>query len=142
MSDNSFIMPNYNVLVEGEFIPIDSYNIKYNLTNIQVEGELLASHEKDYTAILKANMGYELPTNIKIKIGEVEVNNYYTYNKDKGNIIIPSNIITNDIEIIAIANKLPINPQTSDNIISILILTILSLIGGIISLIYLKQKKI
>ena len=68
VTDNSFVMPEYSVIVDVEFERI--YNIKYSLINLTSNGSLEIDGLSDYKTKLISNTGYKLPDTIAIKVGE------------------------------------------------------------------------
>lgn len=129
-------MPNYNIIVEVDFILLDNiYKVTNNLTNITSTKEGDITSETDFISILKANTGYKLPESIIVKVGNNIITNY-NYNKETGELIIPASQITNNIEITAIAIKEDNieNPKTLDNIEISILISILSLLGLIITI--------
>lgn len=140
VNDNSFIMPDYDVIVEVEFEKIkDKYSVIYNLTNLTREGDSFAFSTTDYNTIIKPISDYKLPKYITVKVDGKELNNS-TYNDKTGTIVIPKSVITGNIEIIATAITQVENPNTVDNIIKPIFVCILSLISLIGSLIYLIKR--
>ena len=157
VTDNSFVMPEYSVIVDVEFERI--YNIKYSLINLTSNGSLETDGLSDYKTIITPNSSYKLPDTIAIKIGESYLSNeYYTYDKTTGNIIISKSAITDDIEIIAtgikedniitdkeeinndISKENEINPQTSDNIIIYILIGLISFVCLLGTMMYFKKE--
>lgn len=85
----------------------EDFSVAYNITNIIGNGEVSITNKSDYTATLSAEYGYKLPENIIVKVGENEISTGYTYNNTTGTVVIKSEAITDDIEIIAEAIKIP-----------------------------------
>lgn len=164
VTNNSFIMPEYSVVVDVEFERV--YSIKYSLINLTSNGSLELDGSTDYKTKIISNQGYKLPDTIAIKIGGSYLSNeYYTYDKTTGDIVILKNVIKDDIEIIATGIKEEIiedninkdeenkedisnndvnkenesNPQTNDSIILYSLIGLISLIGIVISNMYLKR---
>ena len=92
-------------------------NVKYNVTNLNVTTNnvvepidnlnYIVSLDNDFTAQLEVILGYKLPEEIIIKIGDITLSNSeYTYNSETGDIEIKKEIITDDITIEASALKL------------------------------------
>lgn len=92
-------------------------SVKYDITNMTVtthnvidtasDGSLLISNEKNYSAKLIADSGYRLPDTISVYIGYNELlDNQYTYNSTDGSIEVPLQLLTDDIEVSAIAEKI------------------------------------
>lgn len=78
----------------------EDFSVTYNLTNITSNGEVSIRNENDYRAILIANIGYKLPSTISIKVGENELSpEQYTYNFTNGELLIPKELITDNIKI-------------------------------------------
>lgn len=78
----------------------ENFSVTYNLTNITTNGEVSIINENDYRAILIANIGYKLPSTISIKVGESELSpEQYTYNFTNGELLIPKELITDNIKI-------------------------------------------
>ena len=157
VTDNSFVMPEYSVIVDVEFERI--YNIKYSLINLTSNGSLEIDGLSDYKTKLIYNTGYKLPDTIAIKIGESYLSKeYYTYDKTTGNIVISKSAITDDIEIIAtgikednitinkeeinndISKENEINPQTSDNIIIYILIGLISFVCLLGTMMYFKKE--
>ena len=157
VNNNSFVMPEYSVIVDVEFERI--YNIKYSLINLTSNGSLETDGLSDYKTKLISNTGYKLPDTIAIKIGESYLSNeYYTYDKTTGNIVISKSAITDDIEIIAtgikedniitdkeeinndISKENEINPQTSDNIIIYILIGLISFVCLLGTMMYFKKE--
>ena len=135
VNDNSFVMPNYNVKVVGEFELI-KYNVSYKLENITSDGELVLLPNVDYKTILEVESGYKLPDDIAVKVND-DIINDYLYNKEDGSLVIPNNLIDGDIEIVASAIRIEDivleshidNPKTYDNIMLMFLSCIISLVG-------------
>ena len=93
------------------------FSVIYNIHNMTVDtdnvsgtgedGNLLITTEKDFSAKLTANEGYNLPVKIIVIVGENELREeQYTYDFSNGNILIPADLVTDNIEIEATAYKL------------------------------------
>lgn len=110
VTDNSFVMPEYSVVVDVEFERI--YNIKYSLINLTSNGSLETDGLSDYKTTIIPNSSYKLLDTVVIKVGETYLlNENYKYDKTTGNIVIFKYSISDDIEIIATGIK-------EDNIIT------------------------
>lgn len=149
--DNSFIMPDYDVIVDVDFIRI--YSVTTNLVNLTIKGDYMTDGLNDYIATIVANSGYTLPDTIKVIVGSEEITGYL-YNRDTGRLVIPSSLITDNIKIIAEAlmledkNESNITnpsidedvPETYDDVNKSLFIVIFSSISIICSIIFLKNK--
>lgn len=140
--DNSFIMPDYPVVVEAEFVR--KYEVTYKLENLSCDEVEYVETGNDYTTTFTANSGYQLPEKISVGIGgNILSSDLYSYDKETGILVISSTAITDNIEITAVAIKLSDNeknPETFDDIEMTFLFGLLSLVGGIISVIYLNNK--
>lgn len=169
VTDNSFVMPEYSVVVDVEFERV--YSVKYSLINLTSNGSLEIDGLSDYKTKLISNTGYKLPDTIAIKVGESYLSNeYYIYDKTTGDIVILKSAITDNIEIIATGikienndvpkdetnidnkeeviiekeeskdNNLESNPQTSDNIILYILIGIMSFVCLLEATMYFKKE--
>ena len=78
-----------------------------NVSGTGEDGNILITREKDFSAKLTANEGYNLPAKIIVIVGENELREeQYTYDFSNGNIVIPADLVTDNIEIEATAYKL------------------------------------
>ena len=122
-------------------------NNLYHLTNT---GSNEITKNSEYKTTLSADKGYMLPENIIVKVGNKEITEGYTYNNKTGEVIIEDQVITDNVEIVAIAIKIVNdeqkeeikNPETYDNIIICFILAIISLTILLISHKYTKNLQI
>jgi len=88
-------------------VKYDIYNMTVTTHNIIAGTSNVFSNEKNYSAILTVNSGYRLPNTISIYIGDDELlDNQYTYNSTNGSIEVPLQLLTDDIEVRAIADKI------------------------------------
>ena len=156
VTDNSFVMPEYSVIVDVEFERI--YNIKYSLINLTSNGSLETDGLSDYKTTITPNSSYKLPDTVVIKVGESYLSNeYYTYDKATGDIVISKSSITDDIEIIATGIKEEIvkdkenisnnnlnnkeeNPQTNDNIVIYILIGLISFVCLLGTMMYFKKE--
>jgi len=147
VKNNYFIMPIYDVTVSGTFVS-EAYEVIYELSNLTSNGPVSILPSQDYSAILVADHGYNLPDAVSIKLGDTLLSiDDYTYDKYTGKLLIPSSVI-ND-KIIISAEGLSVksenlaqikNPQTSDNIIKYFIIGILSLVILAFIVVYFRKK--
>lgn len=75
--------------------------------NIDVGDNILISNQNDFSANIEAISGYNLPETISIYIGENELSkDKYTYDKTTGNVLVAKELLTDDIKIVANADKI------------------------------------
>lgn len=78
----------------------EEFSVINNVTNVTIEGETSITNESDYTAILRADIGYKLPDMVYILIGGNELNTTsYSYSKETGELVIPAEMVTGNISI-------------------------------------------
>ena len=82
---------------------LKEYSVTSNLTNIKSNGTNKVSHGKEYKATLTADDGYNLPSDITIKVGDTVLKDGYTF--VDGVLTISSEKVTGNITINAIGNK-------------------------------------
>lgn len=88
-------------------VKYDIYNMTVTTHNIIAGTSDVISNEKNYRADLTAKSGYRLPDTISIYVGDNELlDNQYTYNSIDGSIVVPLQLLTDDIEVRAIADKI------------------------------------
>ena len=82
---------------------LKEYSVTSDLTNIKSNGTDKVSHGKEYKATLTADDGYNLPSDITIKVGDTVLKDGYTF--VDGVLTISSEKVTGNITINAIGNK-------------------------------------
>ena len=82
---------------------LKEYSVTSNLTNIKSNGTDKVSHGKEYKATLTADDGYNLPSDITIKVGDTVLKDGYTF--VDGVLTISGEKVTGNITINAIGNK-------------------------------------
>ena len=82
---------------------LKEYSVTSDLTNIKSNGTDKVSHGKEYKATLTADDGYNLPSDITVKVGDTVLKDGYTF--VDGVLTISSEKVTGNITINAIGNK-------------------------------------
>ena len=82
---------------------LKEYSVTSDLTNIKSNGTDKVSHGKEYKATLTADDGYNLPSDITIKVGDTVLKDGYTF--VDGVLTISGEKVTGNITINAIGNK-------------------------------------
>ena len=82
---------------------LKEYSVTSDLTNIKSNGIDKVSHGKEYKATLTADDGYNLPSDITVKVGDTVLKDGYTF--VDGVLTISSEKVTGNITINAIGNK-------------------------------------
>ena len=82
---------------------LKEYSVTSDLTNIKSNGTDKVSHGKEYKATLTADDGYNLPSDITIKVGDTVLKDGYTF--ADGVLTISGEKVTGNITINAIGNK-------------------------------------
>ena len=82
---------------------LKEYSVTSDLTNIKSNGTDKISHGKEYKATLTADDGYNLPSDITIKVGDTVLKDGYTF--VDGVLTISGEKVTGNITINAIGNK-------------------------------------
>ncbi len=121
---------------------VDSMSVNKTLKNVE------------YSTVLFADLDYKLPETISVKVSDVELTtDKYTYDSKTGELIIPASSVTGDIiieakavydkveEPITPSEPLPNVPQTSDNVGIYILSTALSMLGLILTLLYIKKVR-
>ncbi len=94
----------------------------------------------EYFTTLFADLEYQLPKTVKVLIGNKELSaDKYTYNSKTGSLVIPGEVLTDNLTIVAEAVPMD-NPDTSDNIMISIFTGVVSLVGLIGTTLYLKKK--
>lgn len=130
MKDEIIMIPNGHMFrVQKEY-----KNIVDSLSITEIE------ENTEYDTTLFADLDYQLPSTIKVLIGDKELKvAEYTYNAITGKLVIPAELITDDLTIIAEAIAIS-NPNTSDNIMSFVLVSVVSFIGLFGATLYLKKE--
>ena len=82
---------------------LKEYSVTSDLTNIKSNGTDKVSHGKEYKATLNADDGYNLPSDITVKVGDTVLKDGYTF--VDGVLTISGEKVTGNITINAIGNK-------------------------------------
>lgn len=83
-----------------------------DLSNMELRGEATTKTGEDYIAILEADEDYVLPEEITVNVDGAKLSaKKYTYNPDTGDLLIPGDMITGEIEIIGEAPELTVVGQ-------------------------------
>ena len=82
---------------------LKEYSVTSDLTNIKSNGTDKVSHGKEYKATLTADDGYNLPSDITVKVGDTVLKDGYTF--VDGVLTISGENVTGNITINAIGNK-------------------------------------
>lgn len=94
----------------------------------------------EYDTTLFADLDYQLPSTIKVLIGSKELkSDEYTYNSATGKLVIPAELITGDLTIVADAISVN-NPNTSDNVMMFFVGGLVSIVGLFGATLYLKKE--
>ncbi len=73
-----------------------------NLLNLEMVGSQTAQFNTDYTAVLRAAEGYDLPSSVTVTVGNIQLaNDAYTYDSVSGNLTIYGSYIKGDIAMTA-----------------------------------------
>lgn len=116
-------LADYNIQKESTIHLIlkigQNFKVKYNITNLNVttnnvttdgvlgDNTFLVSSNNDFTAKLEPISEYKLPKSITIKIKDIEVDSSkYTYNFETGEVFISKENLTDDVTIVANADRI------------------------------------
>ena len=83
-------------------VPVTTYNVTFNGTNVTADGEAFVEEGNDYTATLTAAEGYTLPETVSVTVGGEAID---TFTFENGTLTIPAESITGDVVITAEAVK-------------------------------------
>ena len=109
------------ITLTKETAPAQTYNVTYNLSGLVSSNTATEiTNEENYTTTLSVDpnlelngaIRYDLPSNVRVLIGEVEYNQV-NYNSQNGQLTIPRVVITDDITIIAPAIAVVAKPTAS-----------------------------
>lgn len=89
-----------------------SVDVVTDLTDLELNGETKVKTGEDYSATLEVEDDFVLPEEITVKIDGSKVSDKkYEYNPETGDLFIPGDLITGEIEIIAEAEELTLVGQ-------------------------------
>lgn len=130
--------------MEDEIIMIPNghmFKVQKKYKNIVDSLSITEIEEKtEYDTTLFADLDYQLPSTIKVLIGDKELkSDEYTYNSATGKLVIPAELITDDLTIVADA-ILVNNPNTSDNVMLFFVGGLVSIVGLFGATLYLKKE--
>ena len=100
-----------NITIEAT-AKLNEYTVTSDLTNIASNGTDTIKHGSEYKATLTADDGYTLPKDITIKVGNTILKDGYTF--IDGVLTISADMVTGDISIIAVAEKIPMEYTSTD----------------------------
>ncbi len=100
-----------NITIEAT-AKLNEYTVTSDLTNIASNGTDTIKHGSEYKATLMADDGYTLPKDITIKVGNTILKDGYTF--IDGVLTISADMVTGDISIIAVAEKIPMEYTSTD----------------------------
>lgn len=104
--DRSEILP-------AEAPAAETFDVTFALTGGSAEGSAVAEKGQDYTAVLKALEGYELPSDVIVTVGgEILGAGEYNYDIDSGRLTILGEFVTGDINVAAEFEKVTDGPVT------------------------------
>ena len=100
-----------NITIEAT-AKLNEYTVTSDLTNIASNGTDTIKHGSEYKATLTADDGYTLLEDITIKVGDTILKDGYTF--IDGVLTISADMVTGDISIIAVAEKIPVEYTSTD----------------------------
>lgn len=105
------------VPAQGDDVVSYTRNVVKNGTNCTISGGNTANFQSQYIATVVPNEHYSIPKNVQILMGEepLTLNTQYTYNSATGQIVIFSNVVTDDITINAVATAITYTVSYSAN---------------------------